>query len=336
MNSGFLKRVPLGVSPRTCLESPTRPGTDARRLASSNDLENLTMTKSRTMHGFTIVELLIVIAVVAVLLTLCLPFVQHARNDARRLQCQNNLKQIGLALHNYHNVTKVFPPGWTQHHPLPGPQTRFGWSVFILPYMDQAPLYKRLEFQDQRAEPMATFQTRIVAYRCPSDPSGDINSACGDLGTMNYSGNFGPVAPPRWMGLGLDEFWPGSLPTPTKADGLAFLNSRVRIADISDGTSQTFLVGERSANSGAGIWMGVRGNEYESDQVTDCSPGRAINSGFGAFSSLHDGGANFLFCDGRVVFLSQQIESGSGEGQQMRTYQKLSHRSDGMTIGEFE
>ena len=290
------------------------------------------MTQRR---GFTLIELLVVIALIAVLSALCLPAIQHARDEARKAQCQNNLKQLGLALHNYHDAHRVFPPGWTQYHPQPGPETRFGWAVFITPYIDQAPLYKQFNFQTQRAEPLNLFQTRLAAYRCPEDPSPDNNSQRANFGTMNYSGNFGPVAPPRWMADGLTEFWPGQAPTLLEANGLAYLNSRVAVRDILDGTSNTILAGERSATSGAAIWMGVRGNEFETDQVTDCSPGHEINSGDAGFSSRHGGGANFLFCDGTVRFLSAQIEAGPGEQQQMKTYQKLSHRSDGFAIGEF-
>lgn len=290
------------------------------------------MTQRR---GFTLTELLVVMALIAVLTALCLPAIQRARDEARRVQCQNNLKQFGLALHNYHDVMKTFPPGWTQYHPQPGPEIRFGWAVLLSPFLDQAPLYKQLNFQIQRTEPLNLFQTRLAVYRCPEDPSPDINSQRGDFGTMNYSANFGPVAPSRWLVNGLTEFWPGQAPTLTETNGLAFLNSRVRVADIRDGTSNTILVGERSAIGGAAIWMGVRGNEFETDQVTDCSPGHEINSGEAGYSSRHTGGANFLFCDGAVRFLSEKLESGPGEQQQMKTYQKLSHRSDGFAIGQF-
>ncbi len=292
--------------------------------------------QSRTVRGFTLIELLVVMALIVVISALCLPAVQKARDAARRTQCQNNLKQFGLALHNYHDSMKTLPPGWTQHHPQPGPETRFGWATFVLPYMDQIPLYRRLDFRTQRPVPLELFQMVIPVFRCSEDPTSRTNSVRGDFGTLNYSANFGPVAPPRWIDGGLDEFWPGSSPTPEKTDGLAFLNSRVRFADVTDGTSQTLLVGERSASSGAAIWMGVRGNDFETDQVTDCSPGHEINSEYGAFSSRHGGGANFLFVDGRVVFLSEKIQSGIGENQQMQTYQKLSHRSDGLNIGAFE
>ncbi len=290
------------------------------------------MTQRR---GFTLTELLVVIALIAVLTALCLPAIQRARDEARRAQCQNHLKQLGLALHNYHDAHKVFPPGWTQHHPQPGPETRFGWAVFISPFLDQAPLYRQLDFETQRAEPLNLFQTRLAVYRCPEDPMPDTNSQRGNFGTMNYSMNFGPVAPPRWVDNGLSDFWPGQVPTLTETNGLAFLNSRVAIRDIRDGTSYTLLGGERSATSGAAIWMGVRGNEFETDQVTDCSPGHEINSGDAGYSSRHAGGANFLFCDGAVRFLSEKIESGPGDQQQMKTYQKLSHRADGNPIAEF-
>ncbi len=288
-----------------------------------------------SMRGFTLLELLVVLAVIAVISALCLPAVQKARDDARRTQCQNHLKQLGLALHNYHDSAKTFPPGWTQYHPQPGPETRFGWATFVLPYVDQAPLYKRLDFRTQRAEPLEFFQTRLPLFRCPDDPSSETTSSRGDFGTMNYSANFGPVAPPRWMANGLTDFWPGQAPTLIETNGLAFLNSRVRAPDIRDGMSMTLMVGERSATSGAAIWMGVRGNEFETDQVTDCSAGHEINSSEDGFSSRHGGGANFLFCDGAVRFLSEKIESGPGEKFQMKTYQKLSHRNDGISIGEF-
>lgn len=293
------------------------------------------MTHSRPPRGYTLTELLVAISLIVVLLTLCLPAIQHARQDARQTQCQNNLKQLGLALHNYHDAARTFPPGWTQHHPQAGPETRFGWAVFILPYLDQVVIYKRLNFQTQQPEPLALFQTRLAVYRCPTDPTADLNSQRGDFGTMNYSANFGPVAPPRWLHNGLSAFWPGQAPTPSTTFGLAFLNSLVRVSDIRDGTSNTILIGERSATSGAAIWMGVRGNEFENDQVTDCSPGHEINANEAAFSSRHGGGAHFLFCDGTVRFLSERIESGPGEEREMKTYQKLSHRSDGNPVGNF-
>lgn len=286
-------------------------------------------------RGFTLIELLVVIGMIAFLLALLTPAVQHARDAARMAHCKNNMKQLGLAFHNYHDVYNTFPPGWTQHHPQPGPEARYGWSVFVLPFVEQAPLYNQLDFQTQRAEPLNFFQTQIPTYRCAEDPSPGANSSRGEFGTLNYSVNFGPVAPPRFVENGLAEFWPGQLPTPLKTNGLAHLNSKIGVRDIRDGTSNTFLIGERSATGSAAIWMGVRGNEFETDQVTDCAPGHEINKSEAGFSSRHIGGAHFLMCDGAVRFVNEQIPSGLGEKQQMPTYQRLSHRDDRNAIGEF-
>ncbi len=293
------------------------------------------MTTRHRTRGFTLNELLVVIGIITILLTLLTPAVQRSRDAARLAHCKNNLKQLGLAFHNYHDMFISFPPGWTQHHPQPGPETRFGWSVFVLPFVEQAPLYQRLDFGTQKAEPLTTFQTLIAVYRCAEDPSPEPNSSRGEFGTLNYSVNFGPVAAPRFLENGLAEFWSGQLPTPLTTDGLAYLNSKVSVRDIRDGTSNTFLIGERSAIGSAAIWMGVRGNEFETDQVTDCAAGHEINKSEAGFSSRHIGGANFLMCDGAVRFISEQIASGPGTQQQMPTYQRLSHRNDRNPVGDF-
>ena len=293
------------------------------------------MIQPRPTRGFTLIELLVVICLIAVITTLLLPAMQRSRDQARLAQCKNNLKQLGLAFHNYHDVHKTFPPGWTQHHPQPGPQTRYGWSVFVLPFVDQIVVYKGLDFRAQRGGPLEVFQARIPTYRCPEDSSPDLNSQRGQFGTMNYSANFGPIAPPRLLDNGLSEYWPGSVPTLLTTGGLAFLNSKIAVRDIRDGTSNTFLIGERSATSGSAIWMGVRGNEFENDQVTDCSPGHEINKSESSFSSRHVGGAQFLMCDGAVRFINEQIPSGPGVQQQMPIYQRLSGRSDGLPVDDF-
>ncbi len=293
------------------------------------------MAHRHRTRGFTLTELLVVIGIITILLTLLAPAVQRSRDAARLAHCKNNLKQLGLAFHNYHDTFVSFPPGWTQHHPQPGPETRFGWSVFVLPFVEQAPLYQRMDFGTQRGEPLNVFQTLIPVYRCPEDPSDDINAQRGEFGTLTYSVNFGPVAPPRLIENGLAEFWPGQLPTPLSTNGLAHLNSKVSMRDIRDGTSNTFLIGERSATGSSAIWMGVRGNEFETDQVTDCAPGHEINKSEAGFSSRHLGGAHFLMCDGAVRFVNEQIPSGPGTMQQTPVYQRLSGRSDSLPIVDF-
>ena len=288
-----------------------------------------------TRRGFTLTELLVVAGIVLVLASIALPSVQQAREAARATTCRNNLKQLGLALHSYHDMHRVFPPGWINRHALAGEQPRYGWMVLILQEIEQQSLYYRLDVEHQSGPASELTQTRIATYRCPSDTTPNTNPLRGDYGTSNYSGNFGPVAPPRWLPGRLSADWPGHAPTPQSTSGMFWLNSNVGIGEVRDGLSYTLQVGERSFASGAGIWAGVGGNHFENDQVTACRPGHEINSGFAAFSSRHSGGAHFLFGDARVRMLPADIESKAGEGAAMGVFQKLSHRSDGQDVGDF-
>src|SRR6266481_864247 len=159
-------------------------------------------------RGFTIVEALVVLAIVAVSLSLGLPAIQHSIQDARRSQCKNNLKQLGLALHNYHDTYNTFAPGWISRDGTPGTGARSGWQVGILPYVDQAPLYNQIDFQlaspiEVDGKPVALFQTPLAVYRCPADPTAATNPLRGGYATSNYSGNYGHVPPPRLRPLGM-------------------------------------------------------------------------------------------------------------------------------------
>ena len=121
-------------------------------------------------RGFTFVELLVVLAIVAVGLALTLPAVQHSIQDARRVHCTNNLKQLGLALHNYHDVYGLFAPGWISREGAPGLGGRVGWQVGILPFVDQAPLYNQIDFSktspiEADGKPLKLFQTPLAIYR---------------------------------------------------------------------------------------------------------------------------------------------------------------------------
>lgn len=297
-------------------------------------MSNLNQLRRR---GFTLIELTVAASVIGVLVALLLPAVQQAREAARRSTCKNNLKQIAIALHNYHDVYSSFPPGWTGHYPHAASPRRFGWQAAILPFVDQAPLYNLLNFNVMEM-PDATQRELVMEvppYRCPTDRTQATNPMRGNFGTSNYSGNLGNEPLPRWTPGGLNLNWPGGIDTPVKTNGIMFWNSRVRIRDITDGTSNTFLAGERSLKSGAGIWPGVRSNRAENDTVTDCSPGNEVNSGLAAFTSQHQGGAHFMLCDGAVVFVSENIDSQAGTGQDMGTYQKLGARNDNQPIGRF-
>ena len=277
----------------------------------------------RRRNGFTVVEFIVVVAVVAILVALLLPAVQQARSAARRSSCMNNLKQIGLALHNYHDTFGTFPPGWVAHDNKAASDRLWGWQVMILPYVDQAPLYNQVNFKKKFPKPSKLTQTEIETYRCPEDTSPGLNPYRGGYATSNYSGNYGNIA------------LRGSVDPPKTSNGIFYWNSSVRIRDITDGTSNTSMVGERSISSAAGIWVGLRANQNENDAVTDCSHDSQINAVVRSFSSPHRGGAHFLLCDGSVRLLSDKIGSSNKKGRQMGTYQKLGQRNDGQPFENF-
>jgi prepilin-type N-terminal cleavage/methylation domain-containing protein len=205
----------------------------------------------RAKKGFTLIELLVVIAIIAILIALLLPAVQQAREAARRSQCKNNLKQIGLALMNYHNAANTFPPGVV--HTASG-QNNFGWMTMILPNFEQGPLFKKLNSKQRINDPgtgaVATpqansnaflNQTVLTAARCPSDVGDEqMDGASGMIGTSNYMGNFGVgdivIASPSTPATSLHPRW---------LQGIFGPNSKVRIRDCKDGMSNVILVAER-------------------------------------------------------------------------------------------
>lgn len=186
-------------------------------------------------RGFTLIELLVVIAIIAILIALLLPAVQQAREAARRSQCKNNLKQLGLAMHNYHDTFTVYPPGNVANFCLTqgGGFSRWGGysaHTMMLPYLDQGPLYNQLNFNSMctyEAPNSATTNIRLAAFKCPSD--GEF-PASGDKGICNYPVSMGP-----------NFLWTG-----TQVQQLGMFNSEVfvRSADIRDGMSNTIAAGE--------------------------------------------------------------------------------------------
>ncbi len=197
----------------------------------------------RAKKGFTLIELLVVIAIIAILIALLLPAVQQAREAARRSQCKNNLKQIGLSLMNYHDVHKTLPPGVTVSYGAPGVSNHFGWTTHILQFFDQAPLFKKLNMKSDftgtgttPAVPLnATLSATILtATRCPSDSGPDQDSSGGvtDMGLANYVGNYG---------VGMPDF----NANPRSVQGIMGPNTKVRIRDCKDGMSNVILAAER-------------------------------------------------------------------------------------------
>lgn len=204
---------------------------------------------ARRAHGFTLIELLVVVSIVAVLIALLLPAVQQAREAARRTQCKNNLKQIGLSLHNYESTHSVLPAYYSFGAANSG---SFSVQAQLLPYMDQASLHSLIDFAirpqigccpgDVNPLLIQVAKTRLSVFRCPSDPGPDvINVTSGTTGgatgatfqyaTTNYHVN---------SGTGVGTLYDARLPT----DGIAWTNAKVRFSDISDGLTNTAAFSE--------------------------------------------------------------------------------------------
>lgn len=280
-----------------------------------------------TRRGFTLVELLVVIAIIGVLVALLLPAVQQAREAARRMQCTNHLKQIGLAVHNYHDTYNALPAGWI--HRGGNGQPNYGWAVAILPFMEQAALYDELDpgtiplyeryTSSATDEDKRLLQTPIAGYRCPSDVTKDLNDKCNfgsnhfQIATSNYVGNVGTAATTQLIDGG----------------GVFYGNSYLGLKDVIDGLSNTLMVGERDGgpslvnnrNYCAAVWAGVGNN----NSIGNHGVGRTLqrggflinfdyaeagspeNMGKG-MSSLHPGGVNILLCDGAARFLPETVD----------------------------
>lgn len=335
-------------------------------------------------RGFTLIELLVVIAIIAILVALLLPAVQQAREAARRSQCKSNLKQIGIALHNYHDVFRILPPGTvprrtgSNNNRVRANYESWGWSALILPYIDQAPLADELNLSGrtlhevlvaaQAAGNLNETFPAIAAYQCPSDTTGPrlqngmrrfhfnglaLPNNSWRPPTLNYPGSTGGVS--------------GDLRAPRQQNhrpplGIFYNGSKVKFRDVTDGTSNTFMVGERERRCGAGVWLGARnpdgngthGNDYHIARVRMVL-NDPVNSGndrcTDGFSSVHVGGAHFLLVDGAVKFISENIDhnnAGAGENQNagvnlnsianrelFGTYQRLGMMRDELVLGEF-
>lgn len=295
----------------------------------------------KRIQGFTRLELLTTLTLVMLLMVPLLPAMQRAREDARLTQCKNNLKQLGLALHNYHDVHRMMAPGWISKRMHGEGHSSTGWQVQILPYVDQGPLYNDLELTDPVFDsPVELLKQELAVYRCPADSLAATNSLRGGWGTSNYSGNYGAIPIPRWStNFSAESFWPGNTSSrlvrkPGGREGIFAVNAGTRIRDILDGTSNTLLISEKSVLSGGGIWPGPRSNFHESDVVSDASYASPINRSETGFSSRHMGVINFLLCDISVRAVPLTIESlpSNPKSNEAGVLQKLAGRADGMPV----
>lgn len=201
----------------------------------------------RNRSGLTILDVVVSIVILLVLAALLLPSVRISGEAARRSQCKNNLKQIGLALCNYHDVHEAFPPGWIAAD-TPAKSSGFGWGLQILPYIDQARLFERFDrhhrLADKASGNLQLIATTLTAYRCPSDSgAAAVQSPSGPfLGATNYVGNFGVGIPSTYSTAVGSE---AKLVNTEFLQGMFGPNSNVRIQDVKDGMSNVVLVGER-------------------------------------------------------------------------------------------
>ena len=303
-------------------------------------------------RGFTLIELLVVIAIIAVLIALLLPAVQQAREAARRTQCRNNLHQIGLALHNYHDTHGVFP---YSHMRVSGygctsPDRIIGcganWMTLILPFIDEAALYNTFNFDLSWSVPANTTvaQAMLKQYTCPSmgrPKVGDDTLNCGGWQYTQAAEGHYAVNRSNITASALDYrcYYDNTNVCRDDVRGIMYLNSRITVSDVDDGLSNTLLGGEclRSYMSFNGPWVWRQSIGWANAHHTT-GTSRSVGApmaGYGdigvgsstrinnSFGSMHEGGAFFVFADGAVKFLSVNMDTntyralGTIEGQEI-------------------
>jgi prepilin-type processing-associated H-X9-DG protein/prepilin-type N-terminal cleavage/methylation domain-containing protein len=301
----------------------------------------------RRARGFTLIELLVIISIIGLLIALLLPAVQAAREAARRAQCVNNLKQLGLALHNYDGSHQTFPSGYVSNFNATGDDTGpgWGWAPMLLPQFEQGPLYNATNFNLAIEDPsnLTSRLPLVNNFLCPSDRVEVYWAVNRDAATGAPRQNICQVAPSNYVAMyGNGEPGPGG-------DGLFFRNSKVSLRDITDGTAQTIALGERSHRLGEATWVGSVTNAImfptDNDDIgryrTETSSGMVlghVGEGVGPgdrrgdvnqFFSVHSGGGvNFLFADGHVSFLKSTMN--------YQTYKALATRAGGEVVsGDF-
>jgi prepilin-type N-terminal cleavage/methylation domain-containing protein len=320
--------------------------------------------RSTSAAAFTLVELLVVMAIMGSLVAMLLPAVQSAREAARRSECANHLKQLTLGLHNYHEVYRSFPSGFIKdrqqeaaHWCEEGKHGCWAWSAFLLPFVEQQTLHDAIDVGNSpahvataNATRLRAMQTRLSLFRCPSDTAPDLNtdqqvpngtgadpnctSGCVAIATSNYVGSN------HAWDLNRDS-WNGFM-------GRAQGNSvqAATMAHITDGTSNTFALGERA-------WL-LKGRKLQAatalitngDSSADSNQGSVYALGCGryrlnctdsdncarGFSSLHPGGSQFALVDGSVRFISENIDHNTIDATIDSTYERLISIADGQPV----
>lgn len=274
--------------------------------------------------GFTLIELLVVIAIIGILAGILLPAVQKAREAANRISCTNNLKQIGLAMQNYHDINGFFPPGYLATGAYSDGATDttpgWGWAAYLLPHLEQADLQNSMNFTlpIENSQNAKGVQFAVKTFLCPSDilPGKTFNVTNASGGTVAKAAPASYAACVGGDESGTDE---------ENGQGVFYRNSKTRIADITDGTTNTILVGERAWSNVNGIWAGAMNKGVSLRGANNPCPAGGADSypagnlilahshlnnaktdadgGLDDFSSRHMAGSNFVFADGSVRFL---------------------------------
>ncbi|MFH1301017.1 MAG: DUF1559 domain-containing protein [Planctomycetota bacterium] len=310
----------------------------------------------KNRKAFTLIELLVVIAIIAILIALLLPAVQQAREAARRNSCKNNLKQIGLALHNYHDTFSVLPPGSIVYY---NGSKYYGhgwtWHASILPYLDQANMYNQIQGPTSSgmgaesggvndSKQQLSGQTVLSVFWCPSQPDVTTGAQKNGYSPSNYNGNMGTL-----IGYSGDNCYGGSVSTPAgmtatngcmNADGVFFISSSVAFRDITDGLSNTIMVSEVIDSGGDADRLGGGGSDRKHcfsngadsnppTEMTEYLIAAESNDPINQYTeeaagSYHVGGAQFVLGDGRVRFLSENID--------MALYRAISTRAKRETL----
>jgi len=313
-------------------------------------------------RGFTLIELLVVIAIIAVLIALLLPAVQQAREAARRSQCKNSLKQIGLAMHNYYDTHSVFPMGLTfdTSNASYWDYTGIGWGARILPFIEQSALFNNISYNSQEpgTSNISVSRADLPIYRCPSDPGRRPSANYGPTNYVICSGSAAQAA--AWGGGGVGK---------NNGTSVLYSNSKTRFADITDGTSNTMMISEclvgtpyendqsygytevltcsknthyggsstTTSKSRGASWFTMYNDRGATFAYTTTLPPNSLRDVYACTYSLssynadaesqHEGGVQILLSDGSVRFVSENIH--------LPTWQNLGNKSDGNVMGEY-